>query len=62
MYITLEELYDMKNRYSKEILELEMKKAVVDDLIVFAEAKAPVQEEVEEEETVEEETVAPIEY
>ena len=51
MYITIEEMYAMKDKYSKEILELEMKKAVVDEFIEFAEAKTPVvcEEEVAEE-------------
>lgn len=64
MYITIEEMYELKNKYSKEILELEMKKAVVDDLIAFAEAKEPCKsdeeevEEIEEVETAEETAVA----
>jgi hypothetical protein len=57
MYITVEELYDLKNKYIKEIIELEMKKAVVDDLISIAEAKKPVVEGVCEDEEETEEVV-----
>lgn len=55
MYITVEEMYALKAEYDKQILELEMKKAVVGDLIAIAEAKAPVEsEEVVETEATEE--------
>lgn len=50
MFITIDELYEMKDKYSREILELEMKKDVVDDLIKYAEAKQVSHEEVELEE------------
>jgi hypothetical protein len=64
MYITIDELYEMKNKYSKEILELEMKKAVIDDLIAFAEAKEVATEEDKEEsvEDVEPEAESETEY
>lgn len=52
MFITVEEMYELKEQYSKQILELEMKKSVVDEFIAIAEAKAPSDEcEVEEVET-----------
>jgi hypothetical protein len=52
MFITVEEMYELKEQYSKQILELEMKKAVVDEFIAFAEAKSPIEEvAVEETET-----------
>ena len=66
MFMTIEEMYAMKEQYSKEILELEMKKAVVDDFIRFVEAKKPVVvEDVCDEETeveVEEETATDGEF
>lgn len=55
MYITVEEMYAMKEKYEKEMLELEMKKSVVEDFIRFAEAKKPVEEATEEVETENEE-------
>ena len=55
MYITVEEMYALKAEYDKQILELEMKKEVVGDLIAIAEAKATVEsEEVVETEATEE--------
>lgn len=39
MYMTIEEMYAFKNKYEQEILELQRKKAVVDEFIAFAEAK-----------------------
>jgi hypothetical protein len=66
MFMTIEEMYAMKEQYSKEILELEMKKAVVDDFIRFVEAKQPVAVEdvcdEEETEVVEEETATDESY
>lgn len=64
MYITIDELYEMKNKYSKEIIELEMKKAVIDDLIAFTEAKEVATEEDKEEtvEDVESESESETEY
>ena len=56
MVITLNELYELKNKYNKEIDMLEMKKDVVDDLILIAKAKEP--SEVNEEEVEETETEA----
>lgn len=48
-------MYALKAEYDKQILELEMKKEVVGDLIAIAEAKAPVEsEEVVETEATEE--------
>lgn len=49
MFITVEEMYALRAEYDKQILELEMKKAVVGDFIAIAEAKAPVEETVVEE-------------
>ena len=47
MGLTIEELYSFKEKYENEIKELERKKSVVDEFILFAEAKhiAEVQEE-----------------
>lgn len=56
MFLTIEELYAFKEKYESEIKELERKKAVVDEFILFAEAKETVksEEEVETETEVEE--------
>lgn len=48
MFITVEEMYALKEQYSKEILELEMKKSVIDDFIRIAEAKEPCESESDE--------------
>lgn len=39
MFITVEEMYALKASYEKAIIELEMKKSVVDEFIAIAEAK-----------------------
>ena len=39
MFITVEEMYAMREEYDKQIVELEMKKSVVNDFIALAEAK-----------------------
>ena len=39
MGLTIEELYAFKENYQNQIEELERKKAVVDEFILFAEAK-----------------------
>ena len=51
MVITIEELLAFKSQYNEGIKELERKMAVVDDLIVYAQAKSveEVAEEVIEE-------------
>ena len=56
MFLTIEELYAFKARYEEEISEINRKKAVVDELIAFAEAKKldKSEEEVETETEVEE--------
>lgn len=54
MFITVEEMYALRAEYDKQILELEMKKSVVGDLIAIAEAKAPVETETENEAETEE--------
>lgn len=51
MFLTIEELYAFKEKYESEIKELERKKAVVDEFIIFAEAKETVKSEEEEVET-----------
>ena len=54
MFLTIEELYAFKEKYEAEIAELNRKKAVVDELIAFAEAKELVKSD-EEETAIEEE-------
>ena len=51
MVITIEELLAFKAKYEEQIKELERKKAVVDDLIGYAETK--IVEEAKAEESVE---------
>ena len=53
MCITVTEMYEIRDGYDKQIAELEMKKAVVNDFIAFAESKEACNCEVEETETVE---------
>ena len=57
MFLTIEELYAFKAKYEEQIAELNRKKAVVDEFIAFAEAKAPVEEVVEVQEETETEDV-----
>ena len=54
MFLTIEELYAFKEKYEAEIAELNRKKAVVDELIVFASSKEVVKSD-EEETAIEEE-------
>lgn len=54
MFLTIDELYAFKEKYEAEIAELNRKKAVVDELIAFAEAKELVKSD-EEETAIEEE-------
>ena len=54
MFLTIEELYAFKEKYEAEISELNRKKAVVDELIVFASSKEVVKSD-EEETAIEEE-------
>jgi hypothetical protein len=56
MFITVEEMYAMREEYDKQIVELEMKKSVVNDFIALAEAKEQAKRAIEietETETVE---------
>lgn len=70
MYVTIDELLAFKAQYDEQIAELERKKAVVEELIAFAETKVvdKCEEVVEETEVVEEvesaevETANAIEY
>ena len=70
MFLTIEELYAFKEKYEAEISELNRKKAVVDELIVFASSKEVVKsdeeetaiEEVETDGELEEETVTTTNY
>lgn len=48
MCITVEEMRDLYAEYERQIVELEMKKAVVRDFIAIAEAKEPCKCEREE--------------
>lgn len=58
MIMTVEEMYEFKARYEKEIEELKRKKAVVDEFIAFTEAKGAIEDVSQdcEPEDVEEET------
>lgn len=64
MYVTIDELLAFKAQYDEQIAELERKKAVVEELIAFAETKVvdKCEEVVEEVESAEVETANAIEY
>lgn len=56
MFLTVEEMLELKAKYEKEVRALNAKIAVVDDMVAMAQSKSPVEPEQEETE-VETETV-----
>ena len=57
MFLTVEEMLELKSCYEKEARAIEAKIAVVDDMVAMAQSKSPVQPEVCETEETETEVV-----